>query len=52
VCCSILASGDPRVRSNCADGATIAFLESDRRDLLGANERNGDVSIVRATQTA
>jgi hypothetical protein len=29
-----------------AGGATIAFLESDRRDLPGADERNGDLARV------
>jgi len=28
---------------NQAGGATIAFLESDRRDLPGADQRNGDI---------
>jgi hypothetical protein len=30
-----------------AGGATIAFLESDRRDLRGADERNGDAATAR-----
>jgi hypothetical protein len=30
-----------------AGGATIAFLESDRRDLPGADERKGDIPVAR-----
>jgi hypothetical protein len=30
-------------------GATIAFLQSDRRDLPGADERNGDDGIAGLT---
>jgi hypothetical protein len=46
--CSILANTDRPVRSTRAGGATIAFLESDRRDLPAADHRNGDLALVRS----
>jgi hypothetical protein len=45
--CSLLANTDPPVWSSRAGGAASAILESDRRDLLRADERNGDQGQVR-----
>ena len=36
-----------RFRGARAVGETSAFLESDRRELPGADERNGDTTVVR-----
>ena len=44
--CSILANRTARLRWTQAGGATIAFLENDRRDLPGADERDGDLGLV------
>ena len=41
--CSLLANHTARSCGTKAGGATIAFLESDRRDLPGADERIGDI---------
>ena len=36
------------VRNGGREGATIGFRESDRRDLPGADDRNGDIPMTPA----